>query len=128
MQGKHTTEAPKEEPPKPAAPTNLTTIKTESGKETFTSSLTPTPLPAAPAAQPPPPPPEEEDDTSVSVPAGTVCRRKGCGKSFVSDEVSRHGDSPEAECVYHPKPVSPNSLLYIHLTYLNSPSFTKAAK
>ncbi|KAI0093563.1 chord-domain-containing protein [Irpex rosettiformis] len=103
MQGLHTTEAAKEDPPKPTTSVGLTATKTESGKETFSSSPAPTPLPSTPAALPPPPPPEEEDDLSVPVSEGTICRRKGCGKAFVSDEVSRHGEGPESECVYHPK-------------------------
>jgi hypothetical protein len=107
MQGMHTDEAPKQEPSQSAAPAHLTTTKTEpgTGEETFASTPVRAPLPAATAAPPPPPEPEEEDDHSVSVSAGTLCRRKGCGKAFVSDEVSRHGDGPEAKCVYHPKSV-----------------------
>ncbi|KAI0341755.1 chord-domain-containing protein [Trametopsis cervina] len=104
MQGLHTDEAPKQEPSK-AAPATTLSAKTDAGtgKETYSSVTAPAPLPAAPPLQPPPPPAEEEDDTAVPVAAGTICRRTGCGKSFISDEVSRHGDGPEAECVYHPK-------------------------
>ncbi|KAJ2916850.1 hypothetical protein MD484_g3546, partial [Candolleomyces efflorescens] len=56
--------------------------------------------PSAPA--PPPPPEEEEDDLSIPVPSGKLCIRKGCGVSFVSDEVNRIGDGEGAVCVYHP--------------------------
>ncbi|KAI0687127.1 chord-domain-containing protein [Cytidiella melzeri] len=107
MQGSHTDVPLKQEPPKSSGPSQLATAKTdtESGVETYSSATAPAPASSpAPAVLPPPPPPEEEDDPSVSVSVGTLCRRKGCGKSFVSDEVSRRGDSPEGECVYHPKP------------------------
>ena len=116
MQGLHSTEAPKQEPPKPTPSVDLTTSKAESGVETFSSTPAPAPLPTAPVVQQAPPPPEEEDDPSVPVPAGTVCRRKGCGKAFVSDEVSRHGEGPEAECIYHPKTVGrdPHCTTLIH--------------
>jgi hypothetical protein len=46
----------------------------------------------------------EEDDLTSQVPAGTICRRKGCGVIFISDEVNRQGDGEGAICHYHPLP------------------------
>jgi len=48
--------------------------------------------------------PLEEDDLSVAVPPGTKCQRKGCDKSFVSDEISRNGDGDGAICNFHSAP------------------------
>ena len=48
----------------------------------------------------------EQDDLSTPVPVGTVCRRKGCGVAFISEEVNRQGDGEGTVCQYHPLPVS----------------------
>lgn len=113
MQGTHTSEVPKQEPPKQTPPPNLTLVEQQPGKETY-STKPAVPVPIAAPAQPPPPPieqKEQEDDLAASVPEGTVCKRSGCGKTFVNDEVSRHGDGPEATCTYHPKAVSNNYIM-----------------
>ncbi|KAF9001893.1 HSP20-like chaperone [Cyathus striatus] len=47
---------------------------------------------------------EEEDDLSVSVKPGTLCRRKGCGVSFVSDDINRSGEGEGTVCIYHSAP------------------------
>jgi len=46
----------------------------------------------------------EEDDLSAPVPPGTVCRRKGCGVTFVSDELNRQGNGEGVICCYHSLP------------------------
>lgn len=66
---------------------------------------------ATASAAPSPPPPvapveEEEDDLDVPVKTGTICKRKGCGKEFTSDEENRIGDGEGTRCTYHPSPVS----------------------
>lgn len=58
----------------------------------------------AAASTPIEPPQEEEDDLTAPVPSGTVCKRKGCGVSFVSENESRLGDGPGTVCTYHPAP------------------------
>lgn len=58
--------------------------------------VTPTPAPAPAAVEPVV---EEEDDLSVAVPVGKTCQRRGCGQTFVSEEVSRGSN---AVCQYHP--------------------------
>jgi hypothetical protein len=118
--GKHTTEKRAEAPvlPKPASssagpiteiPTTMKMSKTSDGREVFTTAslapTTPSPSTPAPASIPAPPPAEDEDDVLVPVQAGKKCLRLGCGKEFVSDEVSRFGSGEEAVCVYHPSPV-----------------------
>lgn len=111
----------------------MATTQDESGKETFTVKPA-LPPPTSVPTQPRPPSVEVqelEDDLSASVPAGTVCKRNGCGKEYVSDEVSRLGDGVEATCTYHPKSVS--TVIWrdsTRLTYeiFSSQSFTKAAR
>jgi hypothetical protein len=83
------------------------------GKEVYTSARMVTnsapqdnPIPAPP----PSPALEEEEDLDASVKPGTICRHKGCGDSFVSDEVSRIGDSEGTICIYHPFPVRINTI------------------
>ena len=68
--------------------------------------------PAAPA------PVLEEDDLSTPVPVGTVCRRKGCGVAFISDEVNRQGDGEGTVCQYHPLPVSYGVHLQLQTTII----------
>ena len=99
--------APKAEAPKSSANLNLKVTESKDGKEVYTAApVALRPLPATGSKDSLPPPPEEdEDDLSTPVAAGTVCKRKGCGKAFVSDEVSRSEDGEEAVCVYHPLPV-----------------------
>ena len=83
------------------------------GKEVFTTRGASKPAASTPASNtavdatsaPPPPVVEEEDDLSVSVAPGTVCKRKGCGVAFVSNEENRIGDGEGTVCVYHPMPV-----------------------
>jgi len=53
----------------------------------------------------PPPVVEDEEDLTISVAQGTICKRKGCGVAFVSDEVNRLGDGEGTICSYHPKQV-----------------------
>lgn len=48
----------------------------------------------------------EVDDLDKEVAVGTVCRRKGCGVIFISDEVNRQGDGEGTVCSYHPLPVT----------------------
>ncbi|KAF8350826.1 chord-domain-containing protein [Amanita rubescens] len=55
------------------------------------------------AAMPPPVVEEDEEDLTISVAQGTICKRKGCGVAFVSDEVNRLGDGEGTICSYHPK-------------------------
>lgn len=43
----------------------------------------------------------EEDDLSVSVKAGTTCKRRGCGVTYKDDATSR-GEGAEAKCYHHP--------------------------
>lgn len=81
----------------------MTIEKTVDGKETYgtTSQRSITPASAPVAA----PIVEEEDDLTIQVSVGTPCRRKGCGTTFVSDEINRIGDEDGAICIYHPAPV-----------------------
>ncbi|KAJ7632173.1 HSP20-like chaperone [Roridomyces roridus] len=102
---RHTAEAPQVEAPKPATSENIT--MTESGdKEIYTSSPAPAPriqeAVVTPAARPTVV--EEEDDLNISVAVGTTCKHKGCGVSFVSDQVNRIGDGEGTVCTYHPSP------------------------
>ena len=83
------------------------------GKEVYTRPAPSTSAPTRPPvvdSRPPPAPKEEEveeeDDLEIRVEPGTKCRRSGCGKEFVNDEVNRVGDGAEAVCMYHPKEVS----------------------
>ncbi|KAK7693675.1 hypothetical protein QCA50_003245 [Cerrena zonata] len=103
--GSHTDEKPKVESqaPKPSPNVNLAS-STQGTTETYSSgpTITRTATPAAPV-EPAPPLEEEEEDPSIPVVPGTICRRKGCGKSFISDEVSR-GEGEESVCTYHPRP------------------------
>lgn len=76
------------------------------GTQSPAPSLAP-PTPALGTSRTPTPAPpvevEDEDDLTVSVTPGTMCKRSGCRKTFVSDEVSRQGDGEEAQCTYHAK-------------------------
>lgn len=110
--GQHTAETLKPEARKPTPQANLSVTRNKTGQETYTTSTPPTTIPLATPtpATPPPPEEEEEEDLSVEVPVGTTCRHKGCGKNFVSNEVSRLGEGEDTICVYHPKPVRCPSL------------------
>ena len=44
---------------------------------------------------------EEEDDETVSVPEGTTCKRRGCGRVW-KDQATSRGSGAEATCRYHP--------------------------
>ena len=78
--------------------------KAAGGEAPTAVSTLPPPAPVAARATTPAPPieiVEDEDDPSVAVPPGTMCRRPGCRKQFVSDEESRQGDGEGATCQYH---------------------------
>lgn len=104
--GKHSAEAPKAEP---ARSTGISNYK-EPTPAPQDAPAVPAPVPAPPPAKVAPQPPkpvvyvEEPDDLDAPVPPGTLCMRNGCKKPFVSDEASRRGDGPDAECIYHPAP------------------------
>lgn len=53
---------------------------------------------AAPIAQAEVP----EDEPGVVVAADRICKRKGCGHRYVSEDVSRGENSEEAVCNFHP--------------------------
>ena len=61
---------------------------------------------AATPATPTPAPVLEIDDLNKEVAFGAVCRRKGCGITFISDEVNRQGEGEGTVCFYHPLPVT----------------------
>ncbi|EKM55469.1 uncharacterized protein PHACADRAFT_94710 [Phanerochaete carnosa HHB-10118-sp] len=102
----HTAQAPKPETPKPVSNATVSVVENKAGQETYITSV-PAAIPITISTPATPPPPleekEEEDDLSVDVPVGTACRHKGCGKTFISSEVSRLGEGEEAVCIYHPK-------------------------
>ncbi|KIY43625.1 CS-domain-containing protein [Fistulina hepatica ATCC 64428] len=105
---KHTTEAQTYgEPAKPAPPTSATSAPQTTVANPFTA---PSAVPPAqsigsqPMKQAPPPVIEEEDDLDVAVEVGKLCRHKGCGIAFVSDEVNRIGDGAGTVCIYHSMP------------------------
>ncbi|KAL5533178.1 hypothetical protein ACEPAF_4954 [Sanghuangporus sanghuang] len=89
------------EPQKTSAPATIRSSETTDGKETFTTTSLLSTLPSNKPKAPAPSPAEEEDDPSIPVVPGTICRRKGCGVKFISDEESRGDD---AVCTYHPSP------------------------
>lgn len=96
------------EAPNHSANSNLKMSESTAGKEVYSSKL-----PIAPnqsvAVSPTPSTPaiiEDEDDLDVPVSPGVKCQRKGCGITFVSDEVNRIGDDEGTICTYHPAPVS----------------------
>ncbi|KAG0705347.1 chord-domain-containing protein, partial [Suillus ampliporus] len=101
----HTDEAP--QVPTPATKTSSAgatlTMKEKDGVEVYSSGA---PKVASPKPSIPPPVEapivEDEDDLSVPVTSGTICKRRGCGAAFVSDEVNRIGDGDETVCTYHP--------------------------
>ncbi|KZS99128.1 CS-domain-containing protein [Sistotremastrum niveocremeum HHB9708] len=90
------------------------TMNSVDGKEVYSSAppasvnpsapvaATSTVAPVAPAA--PTPAPLAEDDLDAPVEPGTKCKRQACGKTYISDALSRHGDGEEAVCVFHPLP------------------------
>lgn len=109
MVSSHTDEAPQVPAPAPKASSaniNLTLKETQDGVEVYSSNVH---KPAAPKPSSPPlveaPVVEDEDDLSVPVTPGTICKRKGCGVAFVSDQVNRIGDGDETICTYHPAAV-----------------------
>ena len=111
--GTHSAEAPK---PAVARSAGVSSFKEPvpaplSNGSAAAAPVQPPPRPTAPRT---PPKPtvyvEEEDDLTVLVAPGAKCLRTGCNHTFVSDEVSRTGNGSDAECVYHPAPVSRPSL------------------
>ncbi|TRM62714.1 HSP20-like chaperone [Schizophyllum amplum] len=99
---KHTTEAPAVPAQAPSAPEQ--TSDAPPAPAPAAAPLPPAPAPTAPPAKKPAPPPvvEEEDDLSAPVAPGTICRHKGCGLAFVSDEENRLGEGEGTTCTYHP--------------------------
>ncbi|TFK29805.1 CS-domain-containing protein [Coprinopsis marcescibilis] len=79
------------------APVASTINHVVDGLETF--SITPQKVEAPAAALPII---EDEDDLDARVEPGTQCKRRGCGVTFVSDEVNRIGNGEGTVCVYHP--------------------------
>jgi len=105
------TDSPQVRPPSKPQPSdhNITAQKTTDGKELFqakpelhapSNEVPPVP-PAAPTT---PAPVLEIDDLAKEVTVGTVCKRRGCEITFVSDEVNRKGDGEGTVCSYHPLP------------------------
>lgn len=111
--GRHSTEMPATPAPKEKVAETSASRVTKDGVEVYGEvKETVTKPAAAPAAakpiakvetkeQPKEPEVEEEDDESIPVPAGTTCKRRGCGVSYKDDATSR-GDGAEATCRYHP--------------------------
>ncbi|KAG6334872.1 hypothetical protein ID866_4213 [Astraeus odoratus] len=116
--GSHTEEVPdtKSQTKKKPAQGNLTLRESSQGTEVYSTQLPKAPaeptaiVGTATSTEPPP----EEDDLSASVPPGTVCKRKGCGTAFVSDEENRIGDGAGTVCTHHPAPVGFN-FSHIHI-------------
>ncbi|TFK42718.1 HSP20-like chaperone [Crucibulum laeve] len=106
----HTTNVPKVEAPTPSASTSFTSVSSVDldGKETYGSNVHKPPASSflttlSPERHETPVPlVEEEDDLNVAVKPGTLCRRKGCGVSFISDEINRKDDGEGTICTYHP--------------------------
>lgn len=107
--GTHSDEKPETTSQTHKAPTqgHLTMTKSSQGSEVYSTSIvksaagsTATAVTAAQID----PPTEEEDDLRVSVLPGTVCKRRGCGVTFVSDQENRVGDGAGTVCTYHPAP------------------------
>jgi hypothetical protein len=101
-------ETPKQQAQKFHTPTNLPVVERKPDVEVY--GIAPKAVDdRAPeitsTALPPPVVEEEEDDLTISVARGTICKNKGCGVAFVSDEVNRLGDGEGTICSYHPKPV-----------------------
>ncbi|KAH7909252.1 chord-domain-containing protein [Hygrophoropsis aurantiaca] len=106
----HTNEVPKTatSTQQPLPNVNLTMTKSPGGKEVYSSTpvkpaATRTPS-AAPLQAEKAPVVEDEDDLTIPISPGALCRRKGCGVAFVSDEVNRLGDGDGTVCSYHPAP------------------------
>lgn len=105
----HTDEAPRASAPAPkesSTNVNLTLKEAKDRAEVYSSNahaaVAPTPSSPAPVEVPVI---EDEDDSSVPVTPGTTCKRRGCGATYVSDEVNRIGDGDETICTYHPAAV-----------------------
>ena len=76
-------------------PPQSTTISTEAQRPTIAQA----PQPPAPAVSPTAPEESDSDDPSVSVPASTACKRRGCNVNSNADiKPTREGEL----CVYHP--------------------------
>lgn len=107
----HSSAAPEPQAPveTDATKANISSSRKSDGKEVFsfggagrTSATPKNAVLDASLANGPAPVVEDEDDLSIPVAACTTCRRKGCGVSFVSDEVNRIGDGEGTVCIYHP--------------------------
>jgi len=102
--GSHTDETPQVEAPKPSASANLKMTASNKGKEVYSSQST-LKEDTVPVSSSTPTVEEEEEDLDAPVKPGTICRHKGCGTAFVSDEVNRKGGGEGTICTYHPAPV-----------------------
>ncbi|CAE6460757.1 unnamed protein product [Rhizoctonia solani] len=102
--GTHTSEKVAPAAPVVTAPSaNKADIASATAALSLAPSAPPTTI-AAPRVTTPAPPVEiveDEDDPSIPVAPGTLCKRPGCRKQFVSDEESRQGDGEAAQCNYH---------------------------
>lgn len=101
------------------------------GKETFMTTPAPQKNVSMIDKNAPPALIIEEDDPTIPISPGTLCRRKGCGVSFISDKESRQGDGPGTICIYHTAPVGwgisgDTRLMSGEIDF--SPSFEKAAR
>ncbi|TDL27303.1 chord-domain-containing protein [Rickenella mellea] len=109
--GAHTTQSPKIEKPKASSATTIQALgagdvgDTQKSMSHLSMQSNATSSVPAPRGSPSPAPVvEEEDNLDAAVAQGTKCRRKGCGKEYVNDDVSRLGDGEGVKCVYHPAP------------------------
>jgi len=108
----HSDASPQVQPPSKPQPSDhkITTTRTTDGKELFqvkpqaALNEVPPAATATPAAPSIPAPVLEIDDLTKEVAFGTLCRRKGCGITFISDEVNRQGEGEGTVCFYHPLP------------------------
>lgn len=83
-----------------------------------TTTSAPSPPPAQPVVQ-------EEDDLDLPVPTGAICKRKGCGAKYESDQVSR-GSGEKSVCHFHPLGVSLSASMMNELT--RQPIFHEGSK
>jgi hypothetical protein len=109
------------------APSANRSIESATAALSLSSPAAPVAALVAPRATTPAPPAEiaeDEDDPSVSVAPGTLCKRPGCRKPFVSDEESRQGDGEEAQCNYHASQVRSNPMLSFTISLINFDDFS----
>jgi len=99
----HTEDVPRQAVQKSEASTKPSLVESKPGVEVY--GVKPDIIvDQTPNLSPPPLHDVEEDDLSIQVTPGTICKRKGCGVAFVSDEVNRLGEGDGTVCVYHPQP------------------------